>query len=124
MRQDSEEIRFPGPERYPRWLVPLAVACGLPLFAYFAYFGNSLRGFAASLSAGVIVVTVVTLWNFRKYYIFWLVIIIAVISHVLLVYETSGSNTHFPGIVFTPIFIIDFLFWQFLSVWSIRLFRS
>jgi len=120
---DEEHAAFPGPEKYPKWLVPVALFFGLPLFGLFAYLGNPLRGFVAALSMSAMVVVIVTLWNFRRYIVFWICVIISSALHVILIYSIKDGDTHFSGIVFAPAFIADFLFWQTLVVWGVRQFR-
>lgn len=122
---DKPEVKFPGAEKYPNWLIPVALACGLPLFVAFWYFTDDLVwGFAASLSASSITIVTVTLWDFRNYLTFWIITIVNILIHGLIIYNIpNGLNAHFPGIIFTPVFIADFLIWQFITVSAVRIFR-
>jgi hypothetical protein len=116
----KSDVRFPGYDSYPRWLVLAALACGLPIFLYFSFAGNPVRGFAASLSMGSLVIVIVTLWDLRNYMSFWFATLLNILVHSALIYFVSGSDSHFPGIILAPIFILDFLFWQFISVSAVR----
>lgn len=113
-------INFPGPERYPNWLVPVALSFGLPALALFAFLGQPVRGFAASLSIDAVVVVFVTLWNFRKYVAFWMTMAFCAAFHLFIPYEIRGGDLPLPGALFAPLFIADFLLWQFVGVWAVR----
>jgi uncharacterized membrane protein YjjP (DUF1212 family) len=118
--KDNKSIDFPKADKYPRWLSGLAIAIGLLFFVLFAYFGDPLRGFAASLSAGAMVIIVITLWDLKNYVMYWLMILVAGASHVLFIYSLTGHDFRFPGIVFTPLVILDFVFWQYATVSVVR----
>jgi hypothetical protein len=121
---NQSEIKFPDANSYPRWLVPVALTFGLPTFFLFAYFEAAARGFAAALSIGSIIIVLVTCRNLRTYISFWLVMAVCVLFHVEAVRAVpADADTHFPGIIFTPLFIADFLFWQFASVSTVRFLR-
>lgn len=120
---DTQDIAFPGADRYAKWLIPVAVGFGVPLFLFFAYNGDPLRGMVASLSAGALVVIASTLWHLRGYIVFWVILAASVVFHVILVWSISGADTHFPGIVLTPLVIVDFLFWQYVIVTAVRKLR-
>jgi hypothetical protein len=119
----DEDIKFPGTDNYPKWLIPVILAFSLPVFAYFAYYHNPFRGFIASLSAGVVLTTSLTLRDLRGYFTFWLTMLICVLFHVSVIFLFQRTDSHFPGIIFTPIVIGDIMLWQYISVNFIRKFR-
>jgi hypothetical protein len=120
---ETQNIVFPSADRYSKWLIPTAIGCGFPLFFLFAQWGDPLKGMVASLSAGVLVVTASTLWNLRNYLTFWCVLFISMALHVALVCLTRSGDARFPGIIFTPLVILDFLFWQYVTVIMVKIFR-
>src|SRR5438309_8811991 len=120
----EREIKLPGPEQYPKWLIPAAAACGLPFFAVFAFLGDPIRGLAASLSVSALVCIAATLWSFHELPAFWAVLAFSILAHAFLVCQFSGTNSHFPAVVFAPLFIADLLFWQFVAVLTMRATRS
>lgn len=120
----SRDIKFPDADAYPKWLVPVALVCGLPLFLWFAFqASNPLRGFVASLSASSVAVVFITLRQWRDRLSFWLSISLDVLVHVWFVAAIPGTDTHFPGIIFTPVVIADFLLWQLITVTLLRTLR-
>jgi hypothetical protein len=117
-------IRFPDANSYPRWWVPVALGSGVPAYFVFDYFGSPARGFAAALSIASIVTVLVSLRNLKTYFSFWLVMLVCVIAHVVLVSVVPfDADTHFPGIIFTPLVFADCLFWTYAAVSTVRLFR-
>jgi hypothetical protein len=119
----AHDITFPGADQYPRWIIPAAAACGLPFFIFFAHYGNPLRGFVAFLSAASIAVVIITLWNAREFAAFWLAVVANLIFHIAIVAMIQGSDSHFPGVIFAPVLIADFLVWQLLTVTAVRVFK-
>jgi hypothetical protein len=114
---------MPGEDRYPSWLFPVAIAFGTPFYIAFLYFGNNLRAFLAALFSGTMFVVVATLWNLRKFVAFWLVAILAISLHAVVLFSIRGTDSHFPGVIFTPVMVVDVLLWQFLTVRAINLLR-
>lgn len=120
----TQDITFPQADAYPKWLVPAALACGIPLFLWFAIQAdNPLRGFVACLSAGSVVVVFVTLRQWRTRLSFWLAIGLNALVHTWLVTAISGTDSHFPGMIFAPVVIADFLLWQRITVALLRRLR-
>jgi hypothetical protein len=121
---EPAQVRMPDAEAYPNWLVPVALICGVPFFFWFTFrIGNQLQGFVAMLSAASVSVAFITLRQWRSYISFWLSNAINVFAHCFIVFATPNFDSHFPGIIFSPLLIADFLFWQFFTVLIIRSIR-
>jgi len=117
----KSEAKMPGADCYPNWLFPAFIAAAAPFFGFFLYEDKPLRAFAAALSVGAILVTVVTLWQYRRSAVLWAVLLTAAVLHGVLVQSLPNADTHFPGIIFTPVVVLDVLFWQFVAVRLINL---
>ncbi len=49
--------------------------------------------------------------------------VLAAALHCWLVSVIPGSDSHFPGVIFTPLLIVDILLWQYIGVVCIRMLR-
>lgn len=120
----TQEVKFPDADAYPKWLWWVALSFGLPFFALIIYLtGNALHAFFGSLSVSAIAVVFITLRQWRTRVTFWIAMILAGGVHYWLVSALPGSDSHFAGIVFTPLVIADILLWQYITVVSIRVLR-
>ena len=117
------EAKMPGADSYPNWIFWVFLAVAAPIFVFFLYEGNPLRAFGAALSVGAILITTVTLWEYRRFAVLWAVLLTAALVHGILVFSLPNADTHFPGIIFTPFVVVDVLFWQFVAVRLINLLR-
>lgn len=115
---------MPGADCYPNWIFPVFIAVAAPVFIYFLYEGDPLRAFVAGLSVGTMLITTVTLWRYRRFVALWAVLLTAAVIHCILVFSLPNADTHFPGIIFTPLVVVDVLFWQFVAVRLLNLRRS
>src|SRR5436305_9365313 len=122
MNEAGRVAKMPDEQAYPNWLWVAALAGAAPFFACFVYEGNLLRAFVASLSVGALVATTVTLRAYRRFVTLWAVLATAAAFHCLLVISVPSADTHFAGIIFAPLVVVDVLFWQFAAVRLINLF--
>ena len=120
----APDVKFPDGDAYPKWLFPIAIAFAVPFFVLvIAFTGNSRHAFFASLSACSIAAVFITLRQWRTHFSFWIAMVLAAAVHSWLVSAIPGSDSHFPGVVFTPLVIADILIWQYITVVCIRMLR-
>lgn len=86
----------------------------------FAYYGNPLRGFLSSISVVSIVVVIVTLYDMKYYLSLWAIISLDIFVHYYILREIRTTDSHFPGVIFTPLVIVDTVIWQYIAVTVIR----
>ena len=120
---ETPNAKMPGADSYPAWIFPAFIIAALPFFAFFLYNGEPIKAFLASLSVGSILTTSVTLWRYRNFFSLWIILGVDAVVHAMLVFYVSNVDTHFPGIIFTPLVVMDILIWQFIAVRAINLLR-
>jgi hypothetical protein len=118
---ELKNTSLPRTDRYPSWLWWVCLIVASPLFVYFLCNGEHLRALIGTLSIGAVLCLAVTLRDDINTVLYWLVIAACAVFHVVLVMSIKVEWRHFPGVVFTPLVVVDLLAWQWLFASASRI---
>lgn len=83
-------------------------ACSLVLWLFFVYRGEDVRGFLAALSAGAVGGVAAILGRYRDRQAYWVALAFIGLAHaVAVLFIHWPEEWHGPGIVFSPLVIVD-----------------
>jgi hypothetical protein len=103
----------------------IILACAAPMFILFAWLGQDVRGFVASLSVAAILGVAAIMRPHSRQPMYWATLLAMTVSHGLIVMLIPWPPSfQGPGIVFAPIVIVDMYAWARFLLAMVRARRA
>jgi len=99
-----------------RWKVSYVIGC-MSTFCLFALLSQPGRGVIAGFSFASIVLAARVRWQLRRFYWFWLFLLIAVLLHIAVLEIFNPTFGAQPTIIFAPFAIADFAILMICLFW-------
>lgn len=83
--------------------------CTLPVLLFFTHIGKADMGLNVGICLGIMVFAVGICWNLRKYFWFWMIIVLLLALHIPLILTIHWPRVWVPRIALLPIGLADLL---------------